>query len=600
MLPLLTATALAAPPFESGPLEPVPTEPSAIAIADGELVLVGAAGVWIRSEGGWIETGLPGAAAILVEPAGSFLLCGPSGVTRYAMDDVVLSDVPCRDLAEAPEGTWVLEEERVRVLETGEELSIPARVAALGGGPERAWLDGKAMIVGGRERLVFPGATDVARIPPDDGSEAPRFVLVHPERSLMGLLGETGLESAWPQPLPASRVAVGDLGSDGTTEVVLAGPEGWTALTLRASRPPPPVPVPRPVDLPDPEPIQIYKPPQITSLAGVKMPNFGGLEPDPDYDQIFVGGFGVVLGDALGSSQIALSLSPAAVGGVERGRKRIRSYFGADSAPLFAWVAGENASGIHLALASAGFSIGSERLRAGPFATLGLLAAGAGVRAVFTPFESRLGKLTGFEGRITWFAPQAAHAGLYYVSAFPLGSRTHAAEVRDTRPSTCHRFGFGLGGAGGVSSTELSWDFVGRNDPYQFSWSPAVTISCENGGKSTGWTIGGESAPFFSYRVPTADGGADRRLHHAGSMTLGLYTGGDAVRLGPIVTGGVWTFGGGVRALLTPFETKQGAHHGLELRALALLPSAPSAQGMALYHVWFDPRVRPDPDEDRP
>jgi hypothetical protein len=96
---------------------------------------------------------------------------------------------------------------------------------------------------------------------------------------------------------------------------------------------------------------------------------------------------------------------------------------------------------------------------------------------------------------------------------------------------------------------------------------------------------------MFFYRVPVANGGADKRLVHSGSMTFGAYAGTDSFRVGPIATAGVWTIGGGVRAIVTPFKTKQGAWHGLELRAMALFPSAPAFQGMAMYHVWFDPKA---------
>jgi len=582
---------MAAPPFEVGPLEPVPAVPTAVAIADGELVLTSEQGVYVRSDQGWVDAGLPGARSIFIEPAGSFLLCGEKGVTRYSLDEEVLTDQPCKDIVVAGDALWALDDDGVFDVSTLERVELDGPVDALGGGAQSAWLSGNSLVVGDTKRLVFPGATDVAQVPQPSDLQ---WVLVHPQRSLVGLLGETGLESAWPQPLGATSVAVGDLGNDGTLDIVLAGPDGWMPLTLGAATPPP---APRPLAVPaaepthsfTPPPPRMWKRPETASILGLRMPRFAGLDPDPDYDSIFVGGFGLAVGSALGPSQIAVGFSPAAVGGVERGGKRIRSYFGADSAPLFAWVG--DTGGIHLAMATGGFSIGSDRLRAGPFASIGLLGAGAGLRAVFTPFESRAGKLTGFEGRLTWFAPQAGHASLYYVSAFPLGRRYGPPSSRATRSSACDRFGFALGAAGGVSSTALAWEFVGRDDAYQFSGSPAFALSCESGSKSSGWHIGGETAPFFFYRVPTTDGGADRRLRQMGTITLGLYAGGNKLRVGPIATAGIWQLGGGVRAVLTPIITKGKVHHGIELRALALFPSAPSGQGMVLYHVWFDPKA---------
>ncbi|MEZ4319799.1 MAG: hypothetical protein R3F61_19955 [Myxococcota bacterium] len=593
----MLATALAAPPFESGPIEPVPAVPNAIAVADGELLLVGEQGVWIRAGDGWSKTDLPGATAIVIESDDAFLLCGPSGVTRYALDETRMSEVPCRDLAFAGDALWALGEQGVIDVSTGEPVDLGRPVEALGGGPERAWLSGNSLVVDGVDRLVFPGATGVHRIDREDVPS--RWALVHPDRRLLGLLAATGLESAWPQPIAATAVTVGDLGNDGTLEIVLAGPDGWMPLTLPGVRKSEPlaVPAPRPIPIPAPEPPPVWKRPETASLLGVRMPRFGGLHPDPDYDQMFVGGFGVAVGEALGPNQLAVGFSPAATGGIERGGKRIRSYFGADSAPLFAWVG--DTGGIHLAMATGGISFGSDRLRAGPFASIGLLGAGAGLRAVFTPFESRAGKLTGFEGRLTWFAPHAGHASLYYVSAFPLGRRYGPASERSIRPSACHRFGFGFGAAAGVSSTELAWEFVGRDVGYQVSGSPAISLSCDNGGKASGWHIGGETAPFFFYRVPTADGGADRRLHQMGTMTVGLYAGGNKLRVSPIATAGIWYLGGGLRAIVTPVVTAGGVHHGIELRGVALFPSSPAAQGMLLYHVWFDPRAgrdKPQPE----
>ncbi len=606
----MLSSAYAAPPFEAGALEPVPTEPTSLAIADGELLLTSPDGVWVRTSDGWEKTDLPGARTLVVRDAEGFLLCGADGVTAYELDSTVLSEEPCFDLARTADGLWALGEPDaegnavVTDLATGEPVALDRPIAALAGGPESAWLAGRidpeapttapvgtnSLVVAGTDRLVFPGATDVARVGSRRGVDA-RWVLVHPGRRLLGLLGETGLESAWPQPIAATTVAVGDLGNGGSLEIVIAGPDGWMPLTVSGTTriepvvPTPPRPVPT---IPDPiEPV--WKRPETVSLLGIRMPKFGGLDPDPEYDQMFVGGFGLAVGRALGPNQLSVGFSPAATGGIERGGKRIRSYFGADSAPLFAWLG--DAGGIHLAMATGGITFGSDRLRAGPFASIGLLGAGAGLRAVFTPFESRAGKLTGFEGRLTWFAGNAGHAALYYVSAFPLGRRYGPASEREPRGSFCHRFGFGFGAAAGASSTELAWEFVGRDEPYQISGSPAISIACENGGKAGGWTIGGESAPFFFYRVPTSDGGADRRLHQMGTMTLGVYAGGDKARLGPVLTGGIWTVGAGMRAVLTPLVTNGGVHHGVELRATALFPSAPAGQGMVLYHVWFDPKA---------
>ncbi|MCA9568545.1 MAG: hypothetical protein KC656_11915 [Myxococcales bacterium] len=594
MLTLVTSVALAAPPFEVGALEPLPVEPTALAVHRGRLVALSETGVRVRRDEGWQTLDLPGGTGLL--SAGDDLyICGPTGVVRVGWGTETVSEVPCVGIAAADDGIWILGAEGVTTLE-GQPVELPAVPERIGGGPERAWLAGNELHLEGAARLVFPGTSDLAALTHDGERQ---WLLLHPERRLAGLLGGVGLESAWPLPFAARHVAVGDLGSDGTVDVVVAGEGTWTTLAFGspkvAVRPPVVTPAPPTVTLP---PRKRWEPPQTTNMLGIQMPNFGGLTPDPDYDAIFIGGFGVAYGGAIGQSQVPISrFSPSAAGGIERGANRIRTFFGADSAPLFIWVGtGDSAvqEGIHLAMATAGMTVGSDRLRAGPFVSAGLLGAAAGVRTVFTPFESRAGKLTGIEGRLTWFVPGVAHASLYYVSAFPLGRRVPDSKRPDVRSSVCDRFGLSAGAAGGFSSTASAWEFVGTDRQYQFSGSPVVTLACDVGAaKSAGWLLGAETAPFFFYRVPIAHGGSDRELHHAGSVTFGPWVGSDRARVGPIATLGVFTLGGGVRAVVTPFSTKQGAWHGLELRATALFPSLPAFQGMVLWHVWFDPKVKP-------
>lgn len=591
LLTSLIQAALAAPPFEAGPLEPLPVRANDIAIVNGELVIAADEGLYSRTESGWENTGLAGGKSLAVIENRGLIVCGPDGVRSYTLEEEVLTELPCTDVVAVPDGYWIQNDEGVFLVPGDAPIALETP-DALGGGPELAHVRGNRLYLGTESRLVFPGVTDVERIQVGDEVE---WILAHPERSLLGVLGSSGLESAWPQPASAYAVGVGDLGNDGTRDIVLLSEEGWMALKDTRQPPAPPVPKPSPTTLtplpPTPPPL-VRRRPQVEKvrLLGIKMPKFAGLEPDPDYDALFIGGFGLVLGRPLGPNQISVGFSPAATGGIERGTGRFRYYIGADSAPLYNWVG--DAAGIHLAMATAGFTIGSDRLRAGPFASLGLLGAGAGLRAVWTPFESRTGKLTGFEGRLTWFFPNAGHAGLYYVSAFPMGRRGRPANERQPRRSFCRRFSVGLGAAGGFSSTAYSWEFVGREAEYQFSGSPALSLACESGSKHAGWLMGGESAPFFFYRVPTSDQGADRRLLHMGSATLGLFAGGNRLRAGPIITAGIWTLGAGFRAVVAPFKTPGGVYHGLELRAVALYPSSPAGQAMVIYNLAFDPKPR--------
>jgi hypothetical protein len=297
-----------------------------------------------------------------------------------------------------------------------------------------------------------------------------------------------------------------------------------------------------------------------------------------------VGG-GAVIGGMLGPTQLTLGFSPSFLAAYEYGRGGARVYFAGRTAPTFLWVAGNEAIGGELAFADLGFTVGSERMRMGAFGTAGLLGAGAGVRAVFTPFDTKKGDLRGLEARLTVFAPRAGNFGLYYVHAFL--PRRDEWIAREGEGRGCARFALAVGGAATVSSTARSWEFVGSDGTAEVSGSPAVAVACETGRRGAGFVISGESAPFAYYRVPTVDGGADRTLHHMGSLTLGAWFGGDGFRAGPVATAGVWALGGGVRAVLTTTAPGDGTHHGVEVRAIAMVPSAPAGEVMALYHVWF-------------
>ncbi len=296
------------------------------------------------------------------------------------------------------------------------------------------------------------------------------------------------------------------------------------------------------------------------------------------------------MGGMLGPRMLTSGFSPSLLAAHDHGLGPIRATVGAVTAPTFGWVAADETAGIALAMFDVGVSVGDERFRAGVFATGGFLAAGLGIRAVVTPFDAPGGHRRGFEARLTWFTPRSGAMGLYYVQTVRgTGQRTREVS-RPRRGGFCARFTVGFGAAATASSTERSWEFVGSDEPFQLTGSPALVVACEQGGRTGGWHVGAETAPWAFHRVPTDDGGADRKLHHMGSMTAGAYLGAGAARVGVIGTAGVWTLGGGVRAVLSPFAARDGSRHGLELRALALVPSAPAVEAMALYHLWFDPR----------
>jgi hypothetical protein len=593
----LIAPAQAAPgsvPYDAGPVQVLPIEPLDVAIHDRQVVVLNADGARVLTPTGWEDAGLPGGRALL-STGDALYICGADGVTRVELEAEKVSDRPCHDLAPVGDALWILSDDAVYTLDDA-VLGLPRRPTLIGGGPQGVWLEGNDLVVDGRQRLVFPGTTDLAAFPTAD---SPVWYLLHPARQLLGRIDATGLEAAWRLPFAAHALAVGDRDGDGSAEIVVVGQRSWQILSVRDDRSavrPPPAPLPvRPPPAPTPPMRRPWMPPETVDILGIPFPKFAGLRSDPEYDAQFIGGFGLAAGRGLADAEVPITLSPIASGGIERGAGRVRSFIGADSAPLFIF----QQSGtpfIHLAMGSAGFTVGSDRFRMGPFVSAGLIGAAVGARAVLTPFESRIGKLSGLEARLTWFAPYVAHASLAYVNAFPLGRRANDERRPDVRRSFCGRFAMAAGAAGGFSSAEAAWELVGRSTDYQWSGSPAFSVACEAGTRSTGWTLAVDSAPFFFYRVPLDDGGRDRRLFHAGSVTAGPFVGSDRFRVGPIATAGVWTVGGGLRAVMTPFETRQGVWHGLELRATALFPSAPAFQGMALYHVWFDPRARPPED----
>ena len=61
-------------------------------------------------------------------------------------------------------------------------------------------------------------------------------------------------------------------------------------------------------------------------------------------------------------------------------------------------------------------------------------------------------------------------------------------------------------------------------------------------------------------------------MSHLLGSTLGVELHTPAVRVGPMVNGGLLLFGVGARAQILPFQTQRGARHGVELRALVYPP----------------------------
>ncbi|MCB9669132.1 MAG: hypothetical protein H6736_14295 [Alphaproteobacteria bacterium] len=132
-----------------------------------------------------------------------------------------------------------------------------------------------------------------------------------------------------------------------------------------------------------------------------------------------------------------------------------------------------------------------------------------------------------------------------------------------------------IGGASANHRTE--WSSVGLPDVVP-SASPFVAASCAGGSPKVSWFAGVDSAPAFFYLAPSG------RMVHLLGATLGVQTGGGAVRVGPYVNTGLLKLSVGVRAMLLPFETDNGSRHGLFVRADAVPVNL--AGSLSLGYAW--------------
>ena len=321
---------------------------------------------------------------------------------------------------------------------------------------------------------------------------------------------------------------------------------------------------------------------------GLEAPRFVGRDPAdpfrwPRFEALF--GTGWAAAGALGDTFVALPVFPAIALEAEWGAPQARLFGSVDSAGLLVWVNGDDAS-FHLVNASFGATFGGRDLSIGPFATGGFFDFGGGIRVVFTPWDggstsSHL-RRAGLEARLTALAPGTGEVMLLYV--WRTGSGEAAEPQGGQAPSVCDRFDLSAGVAAGRASTEGTWEFVGSTQRYAPSGSLAIGAACESGERG-GLFVGLETAPGFAW-VPFDDG---ERVHHLGSVTIGYAVGTQDVTIGPIATAGLFVVGGGARLAVTPFES-HGIRHGLDVRALALVPWNGSFEILGMYTLSYDPR----------
>lgn len=501
----------------------------------------------------------------------------------------------------------VIEGERLAIASIGGseivERSPWGRSVIATGGPIGGLVHGPAgwtwtLPAEGRLADVTHGSTPVAPMPgllltaETDRDDRRELIVLHPGWGRIGRL-RADVEETSALPIAATHLAIADVDRDGCDEIVLLAIDPPQLTTLR-SRECTAQPLIATEPLEPWKPIVISPPPPpvdgSVALLGLTLPPFVG--PDtadrgvwPRTDVLF--GAGWVVGATRGTVWLELPSFPALALTAEAGGPHARFVYGVDSAGFFLWVT-ETGGGVHLANFMVGSTFGGRDLSMGPFVTAGLFNAGAGLRTVWTPWDARTGSRVGFEARLTWFAPTTGEAMLLYVwrSSHERRRPTAALDLPLDPRRFCRRFELAVGGAGGATSTRLSWEFVGSEVPYAASGSFAVGAACEAGEGPVGFLLGVETAPLFSYVVPPLGD----RVHHMASHTVGLMLGNDLVRIGPIATAGFWTLGGGARIGLTPFQDGQGLRHGIDLRAVALVPYGPSFEAMLLYGVWMDPR----------
>lgn len=108
--------------------------------------------------------------------------------------------------------------------------------------------------------------------------------------------------------------------------------------------------------------------------------------------------------ERVGRSAVQPSVSPSAALTCEMGSDKspLSLFAGIDTAPTFVYTASGTQLG-HLGAGTAGFSIGGDAVRLGPYATVGMVLAGVGVRGVVAPFGKDMER-SGFEIRASLLA----------------------------------------------------------------------------------------------------------------------------------------------------------------------------------------------------
>ncbi len=106
--------------------------------------------------------------------------------------------------------------------------------------------------------------------------------------------------------------------------------------------------------------------------------------------------------------------SPSVSAAAELGGPHFRWYTAFDSSPTLLHSISFDLAGIPVAMISTGPTFGNEDFRIGPYATVGLVSAGAGVRALVNTRTGKYGGKLGWEARLTYTYASAVTTTVLY------------------------------------------------------------------------------------------------------------------------------------------------------------------------------------------
>ena len=133
----------------------------------------------------------------------------------------------------------------------------------------------------------------------------------------------------------------------------------------------------------------------------------------------------------------------------------------------------------------------------------------------------------------------------------------------------------GVGGAAGLAADQGEW--ANMSNGYSLAGSPAFSVVCSGGGQTVRWLGGVDTAPIFVFPY----GGSA----HVLMGILGMEVGNDTAAIGPYASAGLVMATVGLRGVWTPYTSKRGRRHGIDIRAAWIPAQGQAFQAMVLY-TW--------------